>query len=264
MDIIGELTKELKEIDKALFQLSKRKRGTPEQLGSICARTVRGSSQYFYRAPGEEKSRYVSKGEAFKLKACAQADYDNRTEKDLIRQKKAIELFLKHYDKNGINATYYRLCAGRKELVTPLRKTDEMIIEEWFTKNPGNQNSFPKDICYRTERGDTVRSKSELIIADMLFRNNVPYQYEPKLFFADGRSVCPDFIALNVRKRKTVYWEHLGLLTEEDYAKRNFEKLNYYENNGVIIGDNLIITMETEAQPLDIAMIMKKIQLFLF
>ncbi len=263
MDIITELTKELKQIERAIQQLSRRHNGTTEQFGSICARTVRGYSQYCYRAPGETKSVYVSKGDVFKLKACAQADYENRTEKALLKQKRTIEQFLKHYEKNGINATYYRLCEGRKELVTPIEKTDEMYIEEWLRKHPGSQNTYTEGVFYTTKRGEKVRSKSELVIANMLYEREIPYQYESRVMLEDGRAVYPDFVALNVMKRKTLFWEHLGLLSEDDYAQKNFTKIIEYENAGILLGDGLIITMETYDHPLNIGTINKKIEMLL-
>ena len=67
---------------------------------------------------------------------------------------------------------------------------------------------------------------------------------------------------MNVRERKTIYWEHLGKVGEETYATRNFSKLMDYEEQGLIIGKNLIITMETEERPLDIAIVEEKVRLF--
>ena len=68
---------------------------------------------------------------------------------------------------------------------------------------------------------------------------------------------------MNVQKRKTIYWEHLGRAGELDYATRNFEKLMDYEKNGLILGDNLIITLETSDRPIDIKNVEEKVRLFL-
>jgi hypothetical protein len=73
----------------------------------------------------------------------------------------------------------------------------------------------------------------------------------------------PDFVLLNVRKGKTIYWEHLGKAGEERYATKNFNKLMDYEKNGLILGDNLIITLESEKQPLDVDIVHRKIKEFL-
>lgn len=68
---------------------------------------------------------------------------------------------------------------------------------------------------------------------------------------------------MNVRKKKTIYWEHLGRVGELDYATRNFAKLMDYEKNGLVLGDNLIVTLETLERPLDIKIVEEKVSLFL-
>jgi len=52
----------------------------------------------------------------------------------------------------------------------------------------------------------------------------------------------------------------LGLAAEDDYASRNLEKINTYEKNGVVAGENLLISMETEFSSLDIKQIEQKIK----
>ncbi|SFH72967.1 hypothetical protein SAMN04487830_106120 [Pseudobutyrivibrio sp. OR37] len=71
-----------------------------------------------------------------------------------------------------------------------------------------------------------VRSKSEKIIADALEKYNVPYQYEPMLELGYN-TIYPDFVVLNLRTRKTVYWEHLGLVSDIEYSTAF-----YYEQRG--------------------------------
>ena len=116
---------------------------------------------------------------------------------------------------------------------------------------------------YTTERGENVRSKSELIIANMLNKYDIPYQYEAKLVLSGGKVIYPDFTILNVSKRKTVYWEHLGLVSEIDYAEKNYLKLINYEKNDIILGDNLIVTMELGGVALDTELVKRKIEMFL-
>ena len=66
-----------------------------------------------------------------------------------------------------------------------------------------------------------------------------------------------------MRKRKTVYWEHLGKADDPGYIIRNMGKLMDYEKNGLILGDNLILTIETLKRPLDIRIVEEKVRLFL-
>ena len=80
----------------------------------------------------------------------------------------------------------------------------------------------------KTKRGEYVRSKSEKILADLFYENGIPYQYEPAFRLINGKLVYPDFVLLNVRERKTFYWEHYGLASDETYSTKNIDKLCLY------------------------------------
>ena len=45
---------------------------------------------------------------------------------------------------------------------------------------------------YITDAGERVRSKSELVIANLLYKNNIPYMYECPLKI-NNNTVYPDF-----------------------------------------------------------------------
>ncbi|MFR6562656.1 MAG: hypothetical protein ACLUR5_12435 [Eubacterium ventriosum] len=62
--------------------------------------------------------------------------------------------------------------------------------------------------------------------------------------------------------RKEYYWEHFGLMSDEEYAKKAIKKNNMYENNGFILGENLIATFELEKCPLDTRNVEKIIRNF--
>jgi len=94
---------------------------------------------------------------------------------------------------------------------------------------------------HQTESGDWVRSKSEVIIANILYRSKIPFAYEEKLFYAKGKWKEPDFtIHLD---NKTWYWEHLGLLGDEDYNDDWQDKKRIYKDIGVL--EKVITTKES-------------------
>ncbi|MBE5862856.1 MAG: hypothetical protein E7295_08400 [Lachnospiraceae bacterium] len=138
------------------------------------------------------------------------------------------------YHPKHLDEIYEKLCIGRKKYVTPIMLSDEEFTNTWLAEIQGEKNPFP-------ESG----------------------KYEPEVLLTGHKAVYPDFACLNVRKRKTIYWEHLGLLNADDYALKNYMKLESYEKNGIFLGDSLIISMETPEMPLDIALIRKKIEKFL-
>ena len=75
--------------------------------------------------------------------------------------------------------------------------------------------------------GDMLRSKSEVIIANLLHERTIPFQYEEPLFAGDGTLRLPDF-TLTLRGQ-TFYWEHLGRLDITDYAAQWGKKRAWYE-----------------------------------
>ena len=71
------------------------------------------------------------------------------------------------------------------------------------------------------------------------------------------KTVIPDFTLLDIRHRKEVYLEHLGMMDKPEYVERNIRKLQDYERSGIFIGKNLLLTYETEKNPLDLNLVDK-------
>lgn len=102
---------------------------------------------------------------------------------------------------------------------------------------------------HETADGNHVRSKSEVIICNLLYRAGIEYKYEEKLYFgAEGHHIEPDFtICVN---GKTYYWEHLGMMNREDYNSDWGRKLKvymkYYPGQLIRTYENGVISRQTE------------------
>lgn len=84
-----------------------------------------------------------------------------------------------------------------------------------------------------------VRSKSEVIIANMLVSEDVPFVYEDPLYASDGTMYLPDF---TVKFRgETYYWEHVGRLDLPAYKAHWEKKEKWYQKN---FPGKLIVTYE--------------------
>ncbi|MBS1652661.1 MAG: ATP-dependent DNA helicase RecQ [Bacteroidetes bacterium] len=94
---------------------------------------------------------------------------------------------------------------------------------------------------HKTESGIWVRSKSEVIIANILYRSSIDFQYEEKLYYNDSQWKEPDFTIRH--NGKTWYWEHLGLLGDEQYNENWQEKKQIFKDLGV--WDYVITTKES-------------------
>ena len=108
-----------------------------------------------------------------------------------------------------------------------------------------------------------VRSKSEKIIADLLYRKGIPYHYEPELILRDGTKIYPDFAVLNLKHRKTIYWEHLGMMEDPEYSEKAVRKISAYIKNGIFPGEQLILTAETKEFPVNVREVKILIQHYL-
>jgi ATP-dependent exoDNAse (exonuclease V) alpha subunit len=122
-------------------------------------------------------------------------------------------------------------------------------------------------LIHRTERGDLVRSKSELVIADKLHARGIDYAYEQPLNFADGRVRYPDFTISDHARGVTFYWEHLGMLEDPAYRARWERKRAQYIAGGIKpwqdVGESDGILIETRDDPsggLDATMIANLIE----
>lgn len=88
-------------------------------------------------------------------------------------------------------------------------------------------------LIHRTSDGDAVRSKSEVIIANLLQGKGIRFKYEYPLEL-DGVVKYPDFTIEDDDAGITYYWEHCGLLHNPNYRRRWEVKLAWYEAQGIL------------------------------
>lgn len=111
-----------------------------------------------------------------------------------------------------------------------------------------SQNLYKKDkLIYLTSAGIYVRSKGEAIIIDVLWQRRIPFYYERKLALLDENGevviIYPD-ITIPISKKEFIIWEHNGMLTNEEYRRRNNRKMELYFLNGFYQPKNLIVTAD--------------------
>lgn len=95
-----------------------------------------------------------------------------------------------------------------------------------------------------------MRSKSELNIANTLYKMEIPYKYKCPFVLMNGRTVHPDFTILDIVNRREIYWEHRGMMDDRMYLKQSVQRIKEYRKSGIYVGDNLLITEETSTLPL--------------
>ena len=88
-------------------------------------------------------------------------------------------------------------------------------------------------LIHRTRKGIAVRSKSELVIADLLYSKHIEFEYERPLVAGDGSWRSPDF-TITDDGGTTFYWEHLGMLQRPSYRQKWEKKLAWYRDHGIL------------------------------
>ncbi len=88
-------------------------------------------------------------------------------------------------------------------------------------------------LIHHTSRQEAVRSKSEVIIANLFHARNIVYHYEQPLEL-DGVTKYPDFTIEDEDTGKTYYWEHCGMLNDAAYRHRWEQKQMWYRAHGIL------------------------------
>lgn len=212
-----------------------------------------GNKPYYYLTGGNIGSdeKLISKEETDLIKKLSQKGYFKKVLVRSKEEKKYLKRFLDNYPAVVAEEVYDKLPEDRKRYVKPLISADDEYVREWLEK-PYTPKPFKKeDPFFVTLRGERVRSKSEVIIADRLLANGVPYKYECPILVGN-EIIHPDFSILRIRDRKILYLEHNGKVGDQQYADDMVDRINKYEAAGIHQGDRLFLTYETANRPLDV------------
>ena len=122
---------------------------------------------------------------------------------------------------------------------------------------------FEQALIHKTLKGELVRSKSEVIIANMLYEAGIEYEYEKELNLGEDGIRIPDFTIDDAEIGVCFYWEHCGMLGDATYNKHWQEKQAIYKKHGIIEGDNLIVSKDSLNGGIDSAEIKRLIDTYL-
>lgn len=197
---------------------------------------------------------YIPNEEADLIRKLAQKDYDERILQELERELTILDKAIADFSGFNLNEIWMNIPDFRKRQIRPIFLQKDEFIRQWLDVTY-TQKPFAEDApVLTTSRGERVRSKSEVIIADTLARLGIPYRYEFPLKLKKNKSQCilvhPDFTCLNVRLRREFLWEHLGMMDSPDYAHAAILKMTMYRDNGYFEGERLILSMEASDNPL--------------
>lgn len=231
--------------------------------GSLRANPNGSGYTYYYvkqipsGAPGKRSAMRLGDGSSAKVRAIKEerlaAELRKWIEINIAALQKALQTAI-DFDFDDVIAALpraYRMeaegCYGLFRPVMDGPRLSDKRRRDWinanYLKNPA---AFAASHIAIT--GEIVRSKSELIIYDLLVKYGVPFRYECAIRLTDlnGLEVVryPDFTIL-LADGSYLYWEHLGMLSDERYLNGTMAKLALYHKNGMTAGDNLILTSDS-------------------
>ncbi|MBO4398634.1 MAG: hypothetical protein J5795_00745 [Lachnospiraceae bacterium] len=248
-DELRTLLEERRRILKHLIQdLAKNKIKHPGGMIKTCNR--KKAFQYYWKEKSSDPWKYLSKSNTLIAKSIANSEYRSELLRLAEHELRTIERFLSQKSPHSMEVSYQKLSKGRKALIQRFYPSDEEFLQDFLSESYEPSKKHEENLQFKTTQGELVRSKAEWMIAEKLYKNGIPYQYEFPVFLKNLGTVRPDFRCLNVRKRKIILWEHQGMMGEPDYACNAIHKMQSYEENGYYVGDNLIVTEEAADCPL--------------
>lgn len=262
-----------KELELVIRDLTERIANAPE--GHLVISKPKGLPVKYYQAviverEGKrvEQRTYIAKKDAGLQKALAAKGYHETVLRSVKREYAIIERFLNQFPSDRPETIFEKMSDERKALVEPYWESTEAFVERWLREEYPGKAYREGDVYYVTARGERVRSKSELIIADWLYHHGIPYRYECPLKLWDPVrfreiTIYPDFTILDPASGKCFYLEHMGMLDDESYFRSAMDRLALYEANGYFEGESLILSFESNNVPLDIRQLGRRLDHYL-
>lgn len=252
-------TQRLEELERLRDQLEAKAAAYP--AGALRISQCRGNAQYYHREDASDRrGKYIRNEDKDLARILAQKGYNESLIISIEQEREAVSTFLAMLPEESAEEIYGTLSTERQKLVSPIRETDEMFRKRWNGaeyQGKGFSEGAPELF---SARGERVRSKSEILIADYLYRNDIDYRYEYPVRLKGWGTVYPDFLILNLRLRKELIWEHFGEMDDPDYARKAIRKIDSYRHSGYYEGKNLILTFETADSPLHTKQIQRLIE----
>ena len=251
--------RELQRIQDIIAEAERILDNSPE--GKLRCAINKGCYQYYLG------KTYLGKGKREFAQKIAQKEYCEKLKIEIVKYERILKQLNDLYAERDLGHIYEELHPGRKMLFQPLVKPVEDVKRDFeniiYLGKPFDENDRTE---YYTIKGERVRSKSEKIIADELYRFGIACKYEMPLelkVWNKSIVIYPDFIALNQRTGKQWIIEHLGMMTNMTYYENTMFKLDTYEKNDILIGRDLIILHETSSNPLNTKILAKYIKEYL-
>ena len=231
-----------------------------------------GRSNYYYRPKAKREKIFIHSAQTDILKSIVRRKIIQIRTKRLETNISLLETVLSNICDYGISSSFEALPKSYREAVEYLESLSggacppgkNVVTEVIQSENPYNRD----ELIHKVSNGLFVRSKNEVLIAEMLLMAGINFYYEKALKLTkvyvdssgntrfENETVYPDF-TIYLADGTVIYWEHAGLMDKPRYRTRHFEKISLYYDNDIYPPKNLIVTMDGKGKPFDNAAVKK-------
>ena len=267
MTIFQLINREKSRLMKEKASLEKRIFDAPPGSLTFSRNVSKGKTYYkWFVRDAQNTRRYLRRKEKDLAKKLAAKSLQQARLQDINRELKALDAYLeRHSDSSFLKRITHSPGIGElltgDEIQTPPELAEE--LERWANEPYEMNPKYPEKKNVPTEQGIMVRSKSEAIILTLLAMFHIPFRYECRLDVG-GRLYYPDFTIRHPVTGEYFYWEHCGMMEDPLYRSDYINRMHVYINNGILPDHNLILTYESDGDPLDISIVMDKLDEFFF
>ncbi|MBQ9387292.1 MAG: hypothetical protein IJU01_01370 [Lachnospiraceae bacterium] len=246
--LIEELRKKKASLIKILSAIERNAARRPD--GKLwCSKKSDGIDYYIVDDSG--KLTYISRKDTGLISALAQKEYDEKMQEECERELSLVDRLIEAEENKTLSTKIDELNYGKRKWAKPYVLSGEEFRAKWESEEYKRKEIRPGTTTFETMRGESVRSKSEKIIADYLYSKGIPYKYERATMLPGGQLIYADFTVLNVRTGQEYILEHFGIMDNPEYAAGTVRKINTYIKNGYLPGDRLIVLFESSQFPLN-------------
>ena len=188
--LLDKLRKRRNELRKIIKKTESSVKRAPDGILKYGRR--KNTFEYYWKGPRAGRYSYIPKKNRKFAAALAQKGYDEKVLRLARQEVELISKLIKTCEADAIDGAYDNCPEGRKLLIEPVRPSDDEFREEW-NKQPSCLLGFGEnDPEFYTKRGERVRSKSEVLIANTLYGYGVDYLFECEIRLPGYGTANPD------------------------------------------------------------------------
>jgi len=216
--------------------------------GRLSAKRIKGKIYYYHIDEKTRKQTYIPKKQLELIHQLKQKRWMKKAIKIMEKNLKFQEELLKHYEPYDHHYLQKLLPQSDSDKILEEYEYDVLPDLDKWAAAPYRKNPYhPEELRHTTSFGLKVRSKSEMMIAELLHGLKIPFHYDAAIRIIDmnhnEKFKYVDFL-IKLPQGGFIVWEHMGMFTMEDYRENQFVKLTEYFFNDIYMGKNLIITMD--------------------